>query len=277
MNVAVLIADPEAWYEWAGKNNVDPLIISFVQHNPDEHFYVKPDPDADDLTQSVTPRSIVSFDRQLKKMKTKLSVEKKEAKRRGVQYQPSFNLLDEMYAAAVQTLGYDWAIKFRTFFKETSGINIDEHAANPDSVRNKKADYLIGMQHKIARHIVQHSDKTITPDDLTAADYKTIHDVDFGPAIEFEKIAKILLAVPREHVTPMLSRIKSLNNDAYVQFNRWLHMGAMDPDVALAIRGYVDSDEFEKDEDGLPELEPTSDSLLGKVREVVMYSKEYGK
>ena len=84
MNVAVLIADPEAWYEWAGKNNVDPLIISFVQHNPDEHFYVKPDPDADDLTQSVTPRSIVSFDRQLKKMKTKLSVEKKEAKRRGV-------------------------------------------------------------------------------------------------------------------------------------------------------------------------------------------------
>ena len=136
-----------------------------------------------------------------------------------------------MYDLASATCGGDWADKYLNFVSQYAKIDLQAHANDPDTLKGRSADYLIGLQTKIAKHVEDFYLDDVSEEELMSQDFKH--------RAEYEVAASILGNIPKEHIPAAVSSLNSKNKKAAQAFYAWIYKGHfMNPQLAIQWRGY---------------------------------------
>lgn len=124
-----LVVDPEDWFEWAGKNDIDPTILAFVKSAPQHNFRVEHDPlnKVDKNVGFPCPRNFERLSEALKPIYEGYSSGhfEEEAENYNLQSRsgtktPEDLLFDELYTTASGLVGEVWSGYWITFIKNYS-------------------------------------------------------------------------------------------------------------------------------------------------------------
>ena len=247
--ITALVADPEEWIQYARKSGVDPLIISFVQHNPKTNFYLKPDAEKSPNDPFPTPRAIFRFSAELKEIKREYAQMKKTGR------QPEVSIWDAIQEAAAQNCGYTWASDFDTYLNHYRQVNWDNYVESPELITKASGDQMQALKIKVAR-LVAKRDEAI-----------------------YNQIVDVLRHAPIESVASMMTNIREHDSDAADLFFDWLTGGMFEnPETARAWRNFIDPNDPDIPKDHMGNPSPDYEgSILGKVMDQLhSHESHYG-
>jgi len=235
--ITALVADPEEWIEYARKVGIDPFIITFVQHNPTQNFYLKPDAEKNPNDPFPTPRAIFRFNAEFQHIKKEYQGYKRSGKGADVSF------WDAVFDAAAHSCGYTWASDFDTYLNHYKKIKWEGYVANPELIKKASGDEMQALKMKIAK-LVSSKDEDI-----------------------YNQIVDVLQHAPMESISSMMTGIREHDDEAANLFYDWLTVGIFkNPETARAWRNFIDPNDpdIPKDHTGRPDPD-FSGSILGKV------------
>lgn len=122
---AVLVPDTKAWFKWAEKNDIHPLIVDFVRSgDANDVFFHYPEGEEDSAVQWPNPRAIERFSHQFKIVLDRF----RELQQTNPQALENFNFAREAQAEAAGGVGKDWGERFNEYLKQIEEFDVEELA-----------------------------------------------------------------------------------------------------------------------------------------------------
>jgi hypothetical protein len=155
---AVLVPDPDAWFEWATENNLNNVIIDYVRTDPDETFYKYPTARLD-AAQWPNPRAITRFNTQFENV----YAEYEELKAQDPESARRMDFEERVFKEAKGTCGPEWGEGFLHYLRAIKEIDL-EKLASGNGAEYEKLGKIEQQQAKdpLQNRILQDIDDAIT-------------------------------------------------------------------------------------------------------------------
>lgn len=223
---AVLVPDPDAWFDWAVENDLDNVIVDYVRTDPENTFFKYPTEEGDAL-QWPNPRAIVRFNTQFKKLYSEYErlkqVDPEQARR--------FNFREQVVREAKAGLGPEWGEGFEQYLRTLTDIDLDKLASSGEEYKKLPSISKQAASTKLIQRILSEIDDAITSPtksrEVGSPPIKTY-------PIDETKLDTNLKTV----VKPLL-----LNNSPEANIKIFKALKAREPDYLIALIEYLAKDD----------------------------------
>lgn len=114
---AILIIQPQEWFDWAEEVEINPLILEFIRSNPEQYFYKRP---TAPKYKYPSPRSFEQLTDAMEQINLRYQKEGDK-----------MNWLNEVHKHAQMLCGNAWAQEFRVFLISMKSFNWEEIVKDP--------------------------------------------------------------------------------------------------------------------------------------------------
>lgn len=223
---AVLVPDPDAWFDWAGENGIDDVIVDYVRTDPENTFFKYPTEEGDAL-QWPNPRAIVRFNTQFKKLYEEYErlkqVNPEEARR--------FNFREQVVREAKAGLGPEWGEGFEQYLRNLTDIDLEKLASSGEEYKKLPSITKQQASTKLVQRVLQEIDDAITGPEKT-------REIGSPPIKTYPVDENKLAANLNKVVVPLI-----LNNSPEANTKFFVSLKRREPDYAAILLDYLVKDD----------------------------------